>query len=293
MFQNIQGLPVDPRGHKHQQIGSAFKETEADAFGMAKLNLNFSKIGPASQWYKRFRGLRRNHSIHASNIHDSTDSTILYGGTALTCMGPCSHRVISSGKDKSGLGRWVWTLFAGKNQTKLRIISGYRPNPDSSDKTGSVYSQHERHLRSIHDDRNPRRAFSADLKDALETWKNEGNLVIIGMDANDNVRTGDVNAMLRSLGLVNTHHSQHPHLPAASTCNKNNQSIPVDRIWASPSLECCAAGYYGFGELLMGKTDHRMIWADFSYSSVFGFKPPDPTYIAPQRLTLQDPRVVK
>jgi len=171
MFQNIQGLPVDPRGHKHQQIGLAFKETDADAFGMAKLNLNFPKLGPVSQWYERFRGLKRSHSIHATNIHDSTDSNILYGGTALTCMGSCSHQAISSGKDESGLGRWVWTLFAGRNQTQLRIISGYRPNPDSSDKTGSVYSQHERYLRSKNDNRNPRRAFVSDLKDALEKWK--------------------------------------------------------------------------------------------------------------------------
>ena len=260
---------------------------------MAELNLNFQHLGPSSQWYERFKGLRRNHSIHAFNKHDSSDSNILYGGTALISMGSCSHRALKSGEDTSGLGRWVWTLFAGRNRTKLRIISGYRPNPDSSDSTGSVYSQHERYLRSIHDDRNPRRAFVADLKAALEHWANEGNLFIIGIDAHDNVRTGDVNAMLRSIGLVDIHHSKHPHLPTVSTCNKNTRSIPVDGIWASPSLECQAAGYFGYGELLMGKTDHRMIWADFSYESVFGFKPPEPVYKAPQRLTLQDPRVVR
>jgi hypothetical protein len=113
------------------------------------------------------------------------------------------------------------------------------------------------------------------------------------MDANDNVRTGDVNAMLRQLGLVDVHHSKHPYLSTVSTCNKNTQNIPVDGIWASPSLDCVAAGYYGYGELTMGKTDHRMIWADFSYESVFGFKPPEPEYNAPQRLTLADPRVVR
>ena len=208
-------------------------------------------------------------------------------------MGSCSHRAIASGADESGLGRWTWTLFAGRNQTKLHIISGYRPNPDTADKVGSVYSQHERRLRSIKDDRNPRRAFVEDLRDSITKWTEEGNLFIIGLDANNNVRTGDVNAMLRSLGLVDTHHDRHPHLTAASTCNKNTQSIPVDGIWSSPSLECIAAGYYGYGELIMGKTDHRMIWADFSYESVFGFKPPDPVYKAPQRLTLQDPRVVR
>ena len=99
--------------------------------------------------------------------------------------------------------------------------------------------------------------------------------------------------MLRQSGLVDVHHSKHPYLSTVSTCNKNTQNIPVDGIWASPSLDCVAAGYYGYGELTMGKTDHRMIWADFSYESVFGFKPPEPEYNAPQRLTLADPRVVR
>ena len=99
--------------------------------------------------------------------------------------------------------------------------------------------------------------------------------------------------MMRSRGLNDVHAAQHPHLLAVATCNKNTQGIPVDGIWASPSLECTAAGYYGFGELIIGKTDHRMIWADFSYQSALGFQPPIPAYRAPQRLTLQDPRVVR
>jgi hypothetical protein len=40
IFQNINGLPVNPRAYKHQQIGAAFTETEADMFGFAELNLN-------------------------------------------------------------------------------------------------------------------------------------------------------------------------------------------------------------------------------------------------------------
>ncbi len=293
IFQNIQGLPVKPRARKYQQIGDAFDETEADIFGLAELNLNLRVMGAASQFNERFRHLRRNNSIHSCNRHDTSTANILYGGTAQITMGSCSHRVLASGADTSGLGRWVWSLFAGRNNTKLRVITGYRPNPDSSDRPGSVYSQHERYLESIHDDRNPRRAFIKDLQVALENWKEEGDLFLIGMDANDNVRTGDVNAMLRNLGLVDVHHAKHPHLPTTATCNKNNKEIPVDGIWASPSIECTAAGYYGFGELSMGKTDHRMLWADFSFESVFGFKPPEPTYSAPQRLTLDDPRVVK
>ena len=91
---------------------------------------------------------------------------------------------------------------------------------------------------------------------------------------------------------MEVHSAKHLHLPTVSTCNKNLQDIPVDGIWAPPSLDCLAAGYYGFGELIIGKTDHPMIWANFSYQSALGFQPPEPIYNQPQRLTLQDPHVV-
>ena len=145
------------------------------------------------------------------------------------------------------MGRWTWTLYMGKNDTKLRVISGYRPNPDYTDRPGSVYSQQERSLREREDDRNPRKAFTQDLATDLDAWTSAGNLIIIGMDANDNVRNGEVNTMLRNRGFVEVHAARHPQLPTASTCNKNTRNIPVDGIWASPSLDCLAAGYYGYG----------------------------------------------
>jgi hypothetical protein len=104
-----------------------------------------------------------------------------------------------------------------------------------------VYSQQERYLRANQDDRNPRRAFIKDLKEKIEQWMNEGNLLLIGLNANDNVRTGEFNAMLRSNGLIEVHSAAHPHLPTTATCNKNTQDIPVDGIWMSPSLECLAS----------------------------------------------------
>jgi hypothetical protein len=253
IFQNIQGLPINPQSHKHQQIGTALKETEADMFGMAELNLNFTVLGPRYQWSERFRNFHRNHSIHTYNRHDSSKKRTLFGGTAQMATGAFSHRAIKSGADTSGLGRWVWTLLAGKNNIKLRVISGYRPNPDTTDRTGTVYSQHERRLRAIKDFREPQRAYIKDLETELDRWIEEGNLIVIGIDANDNIRTGDVNAMICNKGLVEVHSTQHPTLPTESTCNKNTQEILVDGIWASPTLDCLAAGYHGYGEIIIGK----------------------------------------
>ena len=143
IFKNIQGLPVNPSSHKHQQIGTAIKETQSDVFGLAELNLNFPIMGPAFQWSERFRTLYQNHSVHTCNKHDSSKKRTLFGGTAQISSGACSHRATKSGADETGLVRWVWTLYAGKHKTTLRVISGYRPNPDSSDSPGSVYSQQE------------------------------------------------------------------------------------------------------------------------------------------------------
>jgi hypothetical protein len=107
VFENIQGLPVNPASHKHQQIGTVIKETKSDVLGLAELNLNFPVMGPAFQWSERFQMLYRNHSIHMCNKHDSSKKRTLFGGTAQISSDACSHRATKSGIDKSGLGRWV------------------------------------------------------------------------------------------------------------------------------------------------------------------------------------------
>ena len=160
---------------------------------------------------------------------------------------------MASGADKTSMGRWVWTLLSGKNSVKLRVISGYQPNLDYNDRRGTVFSQQEQYLRSHNNNRNPQRAFVKDLEAQLDLWMREGNLIIIGLDANDNVQTGPVNAMLRSQGLVEVHSNQHPHLPTRATCNKNTRATLVDGIWSSPSLKCSAVGYLGFGEIVIGQ----------------------------------------
>ena len=38
-----------------------------------------------------------------------------------------STKVEGSGRDPTGLGRWIWTHFGGKNGMKLRVFTVYRP----------------------------------------------------------------------------------------------------------------------------------------------------------------------
>jgi hypothetical protein len=93
--------------YKHQQIGTALQDTEADVFGMAELNLNFKVLPASLQWHDRFHHIRLNHSVYTYNKHDSSTHQTLYGGTAQISTGAFSHRASLSGTDESGMGRWV------------------------------------------------------------------------------------------------------------------------------------------------------------------------------------------
>jgi hypothetical protein len=82
---------VNPYSYKHQQIELALTDTGADVFGIAELNLNFRVLGTTSQWNDRFHAMKRNHSIHTYNTHDSSSERTLFGGAAQITKGACSH----------------------------------------------------------------------------------------------------------------------------------------------------------------------------------------------------------
>jgi hypothetical protein len=156
---------------------------------------------------------------------------------------------------------------------KARFISGYRPVTDSINKTATVFSQHRQYFYDQGNQRNPRQAFLEDLAAQITKWKAEGNLIILGIDLNDHACTSEAAQTIESWGLINIHTTHHTELPAVATCNKNQSNVPIDGIWCSPAIEIISGGMTGFGYDL-GKTDHIMLWADFTVDSLFGYRPP-------------------
>jgi hypothetical protein len=123
------------------------------------------------------------------------------------------------------------------------VLIGYRPNPDSNNRPGTVFSQQERHFGSQNDNCDPQRAFLIkDLEAPLDLWMTAGNLIIIRLDANNNVRTGPVNAMLMSRGLVEVHSAQNPHLPPGLPATKIFKTFPSTEYGHPPLLTACQQG---------------------------------------------------
>ena len=163
---------------------------QADTTLLAELNTYWARIPAEHQWSERVDGILRSgkQTKLAYNRNDRhVKGAQQFGGTSVTSTGSCINRDLEQGEDPSGLGRWAWHKYRGKDNLTLRVVSAYRPNGPGMGGTHTVYAQHLRHLLSTKDDRDPRVAFCEDLKAQLSSWIEEGNQIIVGLDANDDL----------------------------------------------------------------------------------------------------------
>jgi hypothetical protein len=109
-----------------------------------------------------------------------------FRGTAIFSINNAASRVMGSGRDSTGLGRWTWTRFHGRNGIATRIVCAYQPCiPVGSDKVFSVYVQHQLFFDDQLEDICPREAFIRDLCEELDEWIAQGDQVIVVLDASE------------------------------------------------------------------------------------------------------------
>ena len=120
-----------------------------------------------------------------------------------------------------------------------------------------------------------------------------GDNVILGIDMNEDVRTGILAKWLKKLGLIDLILSTNPSEPPPATFNRNYTRTPVDAIWATSSLEVISARYGPFdgGYPSAWSDGHQLLWIIVSHHSLLGKHLPitNPT-IRMERLKPEDPR---
>ena len=65
----------------------------------------------------------------------------------------------------------------------------------------------------------------------------DGDHVVLGLDANEDVRYGSVQEELANIGMYESIVCHHPTKSVPATCNKNTMRKPIDGIWLSPGME--------------------------------------------------------
>ena len=201
--QNVQTLPADARSERSRRVVNTIVSTEADVFLMNEVKLYWPKVEKQNKWFERVIGRFRAHrALFGCNTteHDKTGLQ-QFGGVGLIATDEAVNRARNGGKDPTGLGRWVWMRFQGRNGHMTRVVSIYRPCHGSNG-AASVHAQQDRYFKGTEErDRKPRVALHEDLFVEATKWKEEGDHLILAGDMNEDVRTGLTNAFFTALGL--------------------------------------------------------------------------------------------
>ena len=206
-------------------------------------------------------------TLHIAVGYNTTDPNAernQQGGVALFSMDTMAHRIIETGQDETGLGRWTWQRYRGKANHTVRIIVGYRPCLNRT-LSGSVYSQHRKYFQDKEIDACPRKLFLDDLCADIVNWMATGDKIIFMGDLNEDVRSADIQNRFKSLdmheGILDMHGSNAP-------ATFDGGSKPIEGVWVSKGLQLTKAGYMAFGQCPFGS--HRCLWIEFQKSDALG-----------------------
>ena len=100
-----------------------------------------------------------------------------------------------------------------------------------------------------------------------------GHHVVLGMDANDDVRDCAVSATLAEIGIEEAVIKNHMGESVPATCTRNTHWKPIDSIWTSPGLDVLRRAFLPFRSVYGFPSDHQMIWAEICNQSMFGHRP--------------------
>ena len=106
-----------------------------------------------------------------------------------------------------------------------------------------------------------------ELCNAIKQWQEEGNNIVLLMDANENVGNNNMTQTFEKIGLKEAILSRHRVSQGTQVTYQRGRD-PIDGIFVSANLAIEAAGYLSFGE---GASDHRGIWIQVKQENVFGY----------------------
>ena len=124
----------------------------------------------------------------AHNVHENFGK-VQQGGTSLIMFGPLTDQLDfnKSGKDDTGLGRWSIMTVQGDG-ARVRIVCRYNLCGNNKLNSSTTYQQHRRYFVTQQKDLScPRVRFRHDLVKVLKQWREEGDRLIVCMDANEDI----------------------------------------------------------------------------------------------------------
>ena len=273
IYENINGFPN--RLSDKEKIGKArdlHDELEVDIAAYCEHRLNMRHKKNHNGFNLLFNGGEAAiRSMVGHNIHKNFGPT-QQGGASLIMFGHLTDYIKSdeSGKDETGLGRWVVMTLEGQG-VKTRIICGYNPCGNNKPNSSTTYQQHRRFFITQQKDLScPRVKFREDLVSQLKKWRESGDRLIVCMDANEDIYKKLIGRTLTDQTGLNMEEVVGTFTGRKLGPTFFRGSKPIDGIWATKDVmithACVMLAGFGMG-------DHRLFVVDINEGSIIGQAP--------------------
>ena len=202
LYENVNGLNNRMSGNEKLDRGrEMIDELEADVVAMNEIRINFNHRKNVNGLAQLFNGGEAEvRALQGSNVHDGAIGRVQEGGTAVLTFGHLVEQFdhMNSGKDVTGLGRFTFSRYIGENGIATRVVCGYQPCVSKGPSTS--YQQQKRFfIASGQPDTKPRDKFYEDFITLLKQWREEGDRIIVCLDANENIYTKRIGQALTAV----------------------------------------------------------------------------------------------
>jgi len=245
IYENLNGLHTKINDNdKLTKAKELIDELEADIVAYNEHRINSSHKLNKNGLSQLFRGGEAEiRSVTGHNTHENV-ARFQEGGTSLMLFGPLigQYDFEHSGKDETGLGRWVVMVLQGSDGIKTRIVCAYNACYNNKRGSKTAYQQQRRYfIRAEKDKTCPRRRFREDLEKQLKLWRKEGDRLIVCMDANEHVYKKSIGKALTCPDGLNMNEvvGKFTGQPLGATYFRGKN--PIDAIWATPDIQVTGA----------------------------------------------------
>ena len=142
LYQKSGSLGISNDSHNLEVICEAMCKNEVDIRSFVETNTHWKhekSLLRFKQILNQFWGRRKNST---SEIITPWKSIYELGGSVIIYTSNIASTIIKLGEDEEELGCWSYVTYGGRNQTKVTIISTYRPYvPNENEGVSTTHSQ--------------------------------------------------------------------------------------------------------------------------------------------------------
>jgi exonuclease III len=269
---NVNGLSLDRRGGKFDELCKVMKEVQADVLCCQEHCLDTTRPNVRNILHDT----ARQHWARTRITYGNTPTPFLTdhkpGGTMIVSSGDITGRFVSHSEDR--WGRWISQTVRGTGSTYVTIVSAYQVVTDNpyNGLTTAASQQRSLLLQTGDTEQRPRKAFKRDLSVFLTERISRGEEILLVGDFNEVFGSeldgmSQIAADLRLVNLMQVRHHQLP--PATYSRGKKCLDYGLATNHVAQALRSC--GYEAFNERF--PTDHRAYFFDFDTDVLLVTKP--------------------